>query len=183
MVKIFGALYLDGNKTFLPGRDPFREVVDSVAMFGYTEVNNAGFLAPARHPLLDRLLREAGVSYAKDEVSLYRAGLSWQGIDLSGGANLAHRLAVIERGGPFMVTRALVRAGWHIDPHTQHPRGEENAPRLLALPTRQLPEGSWIYQNEPAEVVNLTPNRSTRPSRTSPTLSPPTCSTCAATWT
>ncbi|MGW3631632.1 hypothetical protein ACWD7F_15930 [Streptomyces sp. NPDC005122] len=156
VVDRFGGLYLDGNKTLLPGRDAFAEVVNSATMFAYTEGNNSGYLAPAAHPLMRAFQEEIKRRYSKDEVELYRTALSWQGIDGNQGVNLARRMPVVERTGPFMVTQVLIDAGWYIHPTTQHPHGRDTDPHLNNLPALQLLEGSWLYQAKPEVKEDVT---------------------------
>ncbi len=159
LLDTFGAMYMDGNKTLLPGRDPFREAVETRTLFTYAEGTNSAFVAPARHPLTRALLEEISRSYAKDQTTLYRDGLSWQGIDRSTGINLSRRVPVVERTGPFMVVRALVNAGWYIHPRTRLPYGTDSDPHFRDVPSEHITEGSWIYQAGPSEKPELTENQ------------------------
>ncbi|MFI2428668.1 hypothetical protein ACH5A7_32050 [Streptomyces sp. NPDC018955] len=156
LLDTFGAMYMDGNKTLLPGRDPFQEAVETPTLFTYSEGANSAFVAPARHPLTRALIEETGRSYTKDQTTLYRDALSWQGIDRSVGVNLSRRVPVVERAGPFMVVRALVNAGWSIHPRTQLPYGAPHDPHFRDVPSEHTPEGSWIYSTPSPEKSELT---------------------------
>lgn len=156
LLDTFGAMYMDGNKTLLPGRDPFREAAETPTLFTYSEGANSAFVAPARHPLTRALLEETGRSYAKDQTTLYRDALSWQGIDRNVGVNLSRRVPVMEQTGPFMVVRTLVNAGWYIHPRSQLPYGAPHDPHFRDVPSEHTPEGSWIYSSPSPEKPQLT---------------------------
>ncbi|MFE1522052.1 hypothetical protein ACFW9I_35520 [[Kitasatospora] papulosa] len=147
----FGGMYLDGNKK-IDSLDIFRQTAESATAFAlHKDSGNGFFLAPRRHPQIRAFLREIEESYEKDQVALVRDGYSYGGGEEStvGEVNLNRRHSLMERTGPFMVKRALLRSGWRAT-STESSANQQysslgRGPDLLFATVDDPGQGSWKF--------------------------------------
>ncbi|MFG2526200.1 lonely Cys domain-containing protein, partial [Streptomyces sp. NPDC048527] len=151
-----GGLYLDGNKRLLDA-EAFQKVADGRTGFRYTMgAGTGGYLAFRGHPLFREFLDDGLDAFAKDQVDLYRDARSYQGnVRIRKNMNVNRRNSNMERNGPYMVPRALLKYGWFLDDF-EGIVARDGDPQLHDLHIEDPNQGSWM---QPAAALRYEPTR------------------------